>query len=260
MRQRIITSIVLLVVLVPTIFIGGWPFNFVMGLIALLASIELIRMAKINRQLLPSIVTYLGTLSIVFFDYLAVYLPDNWSNSFTPIFSLMFLLICTVVIHDYDFTKAGVSALTMFYVGLGGYAAVTIRNSHLALFLFILLVVMSTDIGAYFIGSQIGKNKLAPQLSPNKTIEGFIGGIMSAILVAFIYLIFFDFRYSKGIMLLVAGILSVTGQFGDLLESSFKRHFSVKDSGKILPGHGGILDRFDSTLFTLSMAFILGVV
>src|SRR5699024_11080799 len=152
---------------------------------------------------------------------------------------------------------AGVSALTMFYVGLGGYAAVTIRNSNLALFLFILLVVMSTDIGAYFIGSQIGKNKLAPQLSPNKTIEGFIGGIMSAILVAFIYL---DVRYSKDIMLLVAGILSVTGQFGDLLESSFKRHFSVKDSGKILPGHGGILDRIDSTLFTLSMAFILGVV
>src|SRR5699024_8367890 len=253
-RQRIITSIVLLVVLVPTIFIGGWPFNFVMGLIALLASIELIRMAKINRQLLPSIVTYLGTLSIVFFDYLAVYLPDNWSNSFTPIFSLMFLLICTVVIHDYDFTKAGVSALTMFYVGLGGYAAVTIRNSNLALFLFILLVVMSTDIGVYFIGSQIVKSKLANHLSTNKKIKGFIGGIMSAILFAFIYLIFFDCRYSKGIMLLVAGILSVTGQFGDLLESSFKSHFSVKDSGKILPGHGGILDRFDSTLFTLSMA------
>ena len=118
---------------------------------------------------------------------------------------------------------------------------------------------MSTDIGAYFIGSQIGKNKLAPQLSPNKTIEGFIGGIMSAILVAFIYLIFFDFRYSKGIMLLVAGILSVTGQFGDLLESSFKRHFSVKDSGKILPGHGGILDRFDSVIFTAPIIYYLAL-
>src|SRR5699024_11505813 len=115
----------------------------------------------------------------------------------------MFLLICTVVIHDYDFTKAGVSALTMFYVGLGGYAAVTIRNSNLALFLFILLVVMSTDIGAYFIGSQIGKSKLASQLSPNKTIEGFIGGIMSAILIAFIYLIFFVFIYFLGIIFFV---------------------------------------------------------
>src|SRR5699024_1321966 len=165
-----------------------------------------------------------------------------------------------VIIHYYNSNQAGISALIMFYVGLGGYAAVTIRESNLALFLFILLVVMSTDIGAYFIGSKIGKNKLAPQLSPNKTIEGFIGGIISAMIVAFIYLIFFDFKYSTGIMLLIAGILSVTGQFGDLLESSFKRHFSVKDSGKILPGHGGILDRFDSALFTLSMAFILGVV
>lgn len=260
MRQRVITSIVLLVVLVPAIIVGGWPFNIVMGLIALLASVELIHMAKISRKLLPSIVTYIGTLSIVFFDYVAVYLPGNWSNSFAPVFSLMFLLICTVMIHDYNFTKAGISALTMFYVGLGGYSAVTIRGANLALFLFILLVVMSTDIGAYFIGSLIGKNKLAPSLSPNKTIEGSIGGIVSALIVAAIYLNFFDFHYSKGIMLLIAGILSVTGQFGDLLESSLKRHFEVKDSGKILPGHGGILDRFDSALFTLSMAFILGIV
>ncbi|HLR88880.1 MAG TPA: phosphatidate cytidylyltransferase [Atopostipes sp.] len=260
MRQRVITSIVLLVVLVPAIIIGGWPFNIVMGLIALLGSIELIHMAKISRKLLPSIVTYIGTLSIVFFDYIAVYLPDTWSNGFIPIFSLMFLLIGTVTIREYDFTKAGISALTMFYVGLGGYAAITIREANLALFLFILLITISTDVGAYFIGSLIGKNKLAPLLSPNKTVEGSIGGIISALIMAAIYLNFSNFHYSDGIMLLVAGVLSVTGQFGDLLESSLKRHFAVKDSGNILPGHGGILDRFDSALFTLSMAFILGIV
>lgn len=260
MRQRVITAIVLIVVLVPAIIIGGWPFNIVMGLISLLGSIELIHMAKISRKLLPSIVTYIGTLSIVFFDYIAVYLPDTWSNGFIPIFSLMFLLIGTVIIRGYDFTKAGISALTMFYVGLGGYSAITIREANLALFLFILLITISTDIGAYFIGSLIGKNKLAPSLSPNKTVEGSIGGIISALIIAAIYLNFFDFHHSDGIMLVVAGVLSVTGQFGDLLESSLKRHFGVKDSGNILPGHGGILDRFDSALFTLSMALILGIV
>ena len=148
----------------------------------------------------------------------------------------------------------------MFYVGLGGYAAITIRNVDLALFLFILFVIYSTDIGAYFIGSMIGKRKLAPTLSPNKTIEGSLGGIITALIVAAIYLNFFSFTYSYGVMLVMAVILSVTGQFGDLLESAFKRHFGVKDSGDILPGHGGILDRFDSTLFTLSMALVLGVI
>lgn len=260
MRQRVITSIVLLVVLVPAIIYGGWPFNIVMGAISLLASIELIHMAKISRKLLPSIVTYIGTLSIVFFDYLTVYLPKTWNIGFIPIFSLMFLLICTVIVRGYNFTKAGVSALTMFYVGLGGYSAITIRGGNLALFIFILLVVISTDIGAYFVGSLIGKNKLAPLLSPNKTIEGSLGGVAIALLVAAIYLYFFDFQLTDRMMLVMAVILSVTGQFGDLLESSLKRHFAVKDSGNILPGHGGILDRFDSALFTLSMAFILGIV
>src|SRR5699024_6247965 len=136
-------------------------------------------------------------------------------------------------------------------VGLGGYSAITIRGGNLALFIFILLVVISTDIGAYFVGSLIGKNKLAPLLSPNKTIEGSLGGVAIALLVAAIYLYFFDFQLTDRMMLVMAVILSVTGQFGDLLESSLKRHFAVKDSGNILPGHGGILDRFDSALFTL---------
>lgn len=260
MRKRIITSIVLLLIIVPAIFYGGWPFRLVMGAVVIIAATELIHMAKISRAIAPSMITYIGTLSIVFYDYLAGFIPEHLSHAIIPILSLILLLICTVLVEGYDFTKAGVSGLTMFYVGLGGYAAITIRNADLALFLFILLVIYTTDIGAYFIGSMVGKRKLAPKLSPNKTIEGSLGGILSALLVAAIYLNFFSFNYTYGTMLIMAVILSVTGQFGDLLESAFKRHFRVKDSGNILPGHGGILDRFDSTLFTLTMALILGVI
>lgn len=260
MRTRIKTSIILLLVIVPAILIGGWAFRLVMGAIVTIACTELIHMAKISRSIAPSIITYIGTLSIVFYDYLLEFIPAHLNNAIIPLLSILFLLICTVLIKGYDFTKAGVSGLTMFYVGLGGYAAITIRNVDLALFLFILFVIYSTDIGAYFIGSMIGKRKLAPTLSPNKTIEGSLGGIITALIVAAIYLNFFSFTYSYGVMLVIAVILSVTGQFGDLLESAFKRHFGVKDSGDILPGHGGILDRFDSTLFTLSMALVLGVI
>lgn len=259
MRQRVITSIILLIAIVPPVLYGGWLYGVLIALIALLASMELIHMANISRRLFPSLITYLGTMSIVYFDYIAEFIPPHLNNGIIPIFLTMLLLICTVLVKEYDFTKAGISLLTMFYAGLGGYAALTIRTQNLALFIFILLVVLSTDIGAYFIGSKIGKHKLAPSISPNKTIEGALGGISVAFVLAAIYLRFFAFHYSYGIMLGSAVILSATGQFGDLLASNMKRHFKVKDSGNILPGHGGILDRFDSTLFTLSMALILGI-
>ena len=260
MRTRVKTSIVLLLIILPAVLYGGWSFSLVIGIVALLGSMELLHMAKISRAITPSFITYIGTLSIVFYDYIKGLIPTHLNDAIIPIFAVIFLLICTVLIKDYDFTKAGVSGLTMFYVGIGAYSAITIRNADLALFIFILLVVLSTDIGAYFIGSMIGKRKLSPHISPNKTIEGSLGGIAVSLIMATIYLNFFSFNYTYITMLVLAVILSITGQFGDLLESAFKRHFEVKDSGHILPGHGGILDRFDSTLFTLTMALILGLV
>jgi len=259
LRQRVITSIFLLLVIIPAVLYGGLPYNLVIAAVITIGTTELIHIAKISRAIIPSFITYLGTLSIVFFDHIAAFIPAHLNNGLLPLFALILLLICTVLIKNYNFTEAGISALTMFYLGVGGYSAITIRANDLALFLMIILVMMGTDTGAYLIGSKIGKHKLAPALSPNKTIEGSLGGIVTALILAIIYLNFFSFTYSDGTMLLMTVILSIAGQFGDLLESSFKRHFDVKDTGKILPGHGGILDRFDSILFTLTMAFILGI-
>jgi phosphatidate cytidylyltransferase len=260
MKQRVITTIILALILVPAVLLGGWPYRIVIGLITLVAANEIIKMAEIETPVIPAIITYLGTLSVVYHDWLSGFIPAHLTVVILPLLAILLLLICTVMVRGYNFTSAGISVLTMFYIGLGGYAAIRIRTADLALFIFILLVVYMTDTSAYFIGSKFGKNKLAPLLSPNKTIEGFLGGIISSFILAAIYLNFFTFKYSYGTMLIMAIILSVTGQFGDLLESSLKRHFKVKDSGSILPGHGGILDRFDSTLFTLSVAFLLGVV
>ena len=260
MRQRIITAIILLVVVLPPIYYGGLIYKILIGLVAFLASMELIDMAKINRKSIPSILTYFGTLSIVFFDDINNIISEYLNAGMIQMLFIMLLLICTVFVTNYDFTKAGISILSMFYIGLGGYSAVTIRIENLSLFIYILLIVLSTDIGAYFIGSSIGSRKLAPSISPNKTIEGFLGGITISFLLSAIYLNFYTFNYSYIIMLIIAIALSITGQFGDLLASSYKRHFAVKDSGDLLPGHGGILDRVDSTLFTMSIALILGVI
>ena len=259
MRQRVKTSIVLAVLIIPAVLFGGWSYNIIIGAVALIGTMELLQIANIDTKSLPSIATYIGTLSIVYYHMIASYIPEQLSDGIIPVFAVLLLLISTVIVPGFNFTKAGISALTMGYIGVGSQAAIIIRQEDLAIFVFILLVIVSTDIGAYFIGSKIGKRKLAPLLSPNKSVEGSIGGIVLALLTTSIYLNFITLPYSYIIMLLIAIILSITGQFGDLLESAFKRHFGVKDSGTILPGHGGILDRFDSILFTLSMALILGV-
>lgn len=260
MRQRIITGIILIAALLPAVIYGGWLFNLVIAILCTIGSIEILRMSKIDRMIVPSILTYVGLLSIIFYDQISPVIPGNLSQAIVPLLSIMLLLMSTVIVEDYDFTKAGISALAMFYLGLGGYGAVSIRGADFALLGFIMLVVFTTDMGAYFIGSKIGKRKLVPRISPNKTVEGAIGGIVSALILAAIYLSFFSFNYSYVIMLAIALILSISGQFGDLIASRLKRHFDVKDAGTIFPGHGGVLDRFDSVLFTLAMAILLGIV
>ena len=128
--------------------------------------------------------------------------------------------------------------------------------------LFALFIVWATDTGAYMIGRQIGRKKLMPKVSPNKTVEGFLGGILSAVLVAALYMLIdrqLTTGYSFFVTLGLVAIFSIFAQFGDLVESAIKRHFGVKDSGKLIPGHGGILDRFDSMIFVFPIMHFFGL-
>jgi phosphatidate cytidylyltransferase len=114
-------------------------------------------------------------------------------------------------------------------------------------------MIWATDSGAYFIGKATGKRKLWPEISPNKTVEGSIGGVASALIIAVLFVLLTDINASVISLMAITVVLSIFGQIGDLVQSAFKRHFNVKDSGNILPGHGGILDRFDSLLFVLPL-------
>ena len=132
-------------------------------------------------------------------------------------------------------------------------------DNGLPLFFFVLFNIWATDSGAYFIGRALGKRKLWPEISPKKTVEGAIGGIASALVLTVIFqLIHPLFSFSEA--LLAAIVIAVFGQMGDLVESALKRHYGVKDSGNILPGHGGILDRFDSLIFVLPILHVLQLV
>jgi phosphatidate cytidylyltransferase len=152
--------------------------------------------------------------------------------------------------------------LAVIYVGVGFYYLIDIRTISLSLVFYALLLIWSTDIGAYFAGRFFGKRKLWPLISPKKTIEGSIGGTVFAVFIVVLFYVAFQGKYIAtnvdfSIYLVASILLSIFGQIGDLVESAFKRSFDVKDSGGILPGHGGILDRFDSLLFVLPILHML---
>jgi phosphatidate cytidylyltransferase len=127
----------------------------------------------------------------------------------------------------------------------------------LSALILILLVVWATDIGGYFAGRSIGGPKLWPRISPNKTWAGAIGGFAASIVVA---AGFVAFRLGETVPLLVlASVLSIASQLGDLFESAVKRRFGVKDSSRIIPGHGGVLDRLDGFVAAVVLAAIFGL-
>lgn len=135
-----------------------------------------------------------------------------------------------------------------------------IREFYFAGYLFVLWILLSSfgsDTCAYAVGKTLGGPKLAPSISPNKTISGAVGGMIGAAILGVALWHFFGFLYPYDLRVIVLGsiILAVISQFSDLLESKIKRHFNVKDSGSIIPGHGGVLDRTDSLILT-APAFI----
>jgi phosphatidate cytidylyltransferase len=151
----------------------------------------------------------------------------------------------------------------MLYVLVPCLILVWLRNNGphgLYFIVWFFVVIWSTDIGAYLFGKSIGGAKLAPKISPNKTWAGFFGGISSAVIVSF--LLYYFLYPMAGLFLFFLGcvIISIVGQIGDLFESWCKRRLGVKDSGKLIPGHGGILDRVDSLLLSTPIAGVVAII
>ncbi|CDF03335.1 phosphatidate cytidylyltransferase [Streptococcus salivarius CAG:79] len=177
---------------------------------------------------------------------------------------ISFLILAGTVLNSdhYSFDDAAYPIASAFYVGFGFQNLIAARMDSWEKVLFALFIVWATDIGAYLFGRQFGQNKLLSKVSPNKTIEGSVGGILSAIIVALIFGLINHGVYAPHsfFWLLICTILfSIFGQFGDLVESAIKRHFGVKDSGNLIPGHGGILDRCDSWIFVFPIMHFLGL-
>lgn len=262
MRTRVITAVVALAIFIPLILIGSWPLTIAALALGVVAMGEITTMKKMFVTSFPALVSFLGVCLVI--------TPSNWLNwlprginRWEAFYILVILLLLYTVFakQRFSFDDAGVLTLGMLYIGFGFNAFIAARGIGFTTLLYGMLVVWITDSGAYLIGRQIGKHKLAPKVSPNKTWEGSVGGTLSAVIILAIYLHFFPVGYHNyGLMVLATLFLSIMGQFGDLIESALKRYYGVKDSGKILPGHGGILDRFDSMLLVMPLMQLLAII
>lgn len=260
LKQRIITAVIAAALFIPLVIIGGWPFTLVVYAMGTVGLYELLRMKKLSIFSVPGILSWIALIVLL--------LPAQLTQSFeqtigytkveVAFMSVLLLLVYTVLVKNkFTFDDAAFSLFGAMYVGIGFYYLIETRMAGIEFVVYALLVIWSTDSGAYFVGRKLGKNKLWPEISPNKTIEGFFGGIATAVVMAIIFNLLFPVTSSFVILIGVTIIASIVGQIGDLVESALKRHYDVKDSGSILPGHGGILDRFDSLLFVLPLLHFL---
>lgn len=265
MRTRVITAVVGLVIFIPILVVGGIAVEVAAALLAIVGIYEMFRMKGLTIVSFEGILASLAALSLVLpAERWFPFLPAG-TNQFLLFYLFVMLLLGASVIskNAYTIDEAGFPVIVSLYVGMGFQNFVNARAAGLIVVIFAFFIVWATDIGAYMVGRRYGKNKLWPEISPNKTIEGALGGIASAFVVALIYLLIFPgkeyFAYGTLPMLLLTIVFSIFGQFGDLVESAIKRHYDIKDSGNILPGHGGILDRFDSMLFVFPIMHLFGV-
>ncbi|HEY8713134.1 MAG TPA: phosphatidate cytidylyltransferase [Thermoanaerobaculia bacterium] len=245
------------------VWIVGWShpyvFDATIALVCVLALYEFLALGTRKGYDMPIVLCMLVMLFII-----AAFILEQVSVELGMFVTLL------VIPASYVFGKSSVedalpssaiAVLATMYVGMLGGSLIRLRSDFGPvigpnLIYFLLLVVWLGDAGAYYVGKRFGKHKLSPRISPKKTVEGLIGGIiMSVITAVVIHLTFFP-QIQLVHAMIVGIVLSITGVIGDLAESLWKRSAAVKDSGTLLPGHGGFLDRFDSILFTAPILYV----
>lgn len=251
MKQRVISAAVALLICIPIILIGGTLFYLGAGLLGIIGFYELYKCKGKNLPI------SIKAISVVLF---CLFMFDSVGNNIIintneKILLSILLLMLPIVYYNkskkYNTEDALFLLGSIIFLGVSFNKLILTRAEDLSIFIYLLLITIMTDTFAYFTGRLIGKNKMCESVSPNKTWEGFIGGLIFGAFISSVFFIsVFDYENIFKIIL-ISIILSIIGQIGDLVFSSIKRHFKIKDFGNIMPGHGGVLDRLDSLLFVL---------
>ncbi len=264
LRSRILTAAIGLPAIGLAIGLGPGPFAIFLAVVSAGCTIELANLMSGSSRSGLAFVTVVWTAAIATRHLTP--LRDLDAFLITLPLLLVLVLLLPVGTQRRPFSSWAWSIVCAFYVGwlISAWGAVYTLEAGKALVVLGLVTTFAYDTSAYFVGSAVGCHKLAPSLSGGKTIEGVAGGMAGAVLVAIIAHIALSriviaLPFGLGATILVAVLLSLAAQAGDLVESALKRSVQAKDAGHVLPGHGGMLDRFDSVLFTGTVLYYVSL-
>lgn len=252
LRQRMITALIGIPAIIFIVYAGNALLLAGVYLLVIAATAEfqnIVSKAGHRGLALP-----LWTGAIIF------PLMQQYNSNMTLFAAFMIILFCGIYFLSgyprYTPVDLGWTLLGLVYVVAGFSYLLLLRSLDHGfwLILYVFIVVWATDTGAYFCGIHLGKHKLAPTISPHKTWEGFGGGLIASILAVFVLTLLVPLPQGKALLYLTP-LVSVAGQSGDLFESALKRYANLKDSSQLVPGHGGVLDRFDSALWACPLTY-----
>ena len=274
--QRLITAVIAVPILYIIFLLGGVIYLLFFLALILAGQIEYQKLLESKNLPNEKILGIISSLLLGFSAYLGYYY-------FTFCFTAVVLIILILDLRKGDFsqtvTNIGATLFGVIYLGWLLGHAVLLRNigeyenvrtyaennqglPDLGFFLVVFAVACTflNDTGAYYTGKMVGRHKLAPKISPGKTIEGTVGGIVVCILTGLIVNFLFGSPLSSDWTIAFALLVAIAAILGDLVESSIKRGAGMKDSGDIVPGHGGVLDRFDSLIFVFPVSYYFSIV
>ena len=262
--QRAITGLSFAFIMAAGILFSHWSFIALLFFISTAGLIEfyrLVRSDQVEAQVVPGVLIS-QSLFLLLTYLLLKQMELKWMLVSIPLFAIVFIIELfrkkTHPFQNIAITLTGIIYLTLPIMLMAkiafGFTPQDGVAYHGEVIMGCILLVWASDTGAYMIGSKIGKHRLFERISPKKSWEGFFGGLLVALFAAWVISVWFpDLNLTE--WMIVSVIIVVTGTLGDLVESMLKRSIDVKDSGKFLPGHGGILDRFDALLIAIPFVF-----
>ena len=260
LKIRVISAIVALIIVIPILILGGYWFYAGAGIISIIGFYEIL-MLRDNQKKIPSIMKIVASLCFMSFILTCInvtdFIIDTW------IFVLIPLVLLTPLLFygkskEYDANDALYLIASTMFLGIAFRYLIVIRTMNIHFIIYLLMVTIMTDTFAHFFGTKLGRVKLCPYVSPNKTVEGMAGGTFFGTFIASIYyLTFINASANALLVIAVSLLLSLVAQVGDLVFSAIKRKYDVKDYGNIMPGHGGVLDRLDSLIFAMLVFSLL---
>ena len=261
-KTRLLSGIILLAITIAVVVLGGNVLFTVLLAISIIGLFELYRVIKMQKTI-PGILGFAAGLAY----YLLLYFNHMEYQMMLVIFFLLLIMVAYVLnFPKYSSDQIAMTFFGLFYVSIMISYIYQVRSLPGGAWIVWLIFIgaWGSDTCAYAVGVLFGKHKFAPKLSPKKSIEGSIGGIAGAALIGFLYALIFRNNITgidnpQLIYAIIGAASSIISQIGDLAASAIKRNYGIKDYGTLIPGHGGILDRFDSIIFTAPIVYYLTV-